>query len=95
MLETNLISPKERPTFLNSLFKMCYRQPNLPSSMVITGLRNVATAAECGGGSAEVYRGDFDGRRVAVKTIRIYLNRNRSHELSVGTPFRTLRGNQF
>jgi len=91
MLETNLISPQERSAFLNNLFKMCYRQRSLPTPMVIKHPQNVAELAECGGGSADVYRGECGGRLVAVKFIRICLRDDRGLELSVGTPFRALR----
>jgi len=59
--------------------------------MVIKHPQNIAELAECGGGSADVYRGEYGGRLVAVKFIRICLRDDRGLELSVGTPFRALR----
>jgi len=63
--------------------------------MVITCLRNVLPMADFGGGSADVYRCEYDGRTVARKAIRIYPSKDRDKQLSVGTPFRTLREYQL
>ena len=84
MLETNMISPRERPKFLNSLCKMCSLKRTLPKSMVITCLRKVSTIAEYGGGFADVYRGEYDGRTVAVKVARLYATSDLELRFSVG-----------
>ena len=86
-----MVLPRERPEFLNSLWKMCYRQHSLPKSMLITHFPDLSEIPQCGGGSGDVYQCEYARRPVAVKVIRFYLNRNRDCELSVGTPFRALR----
>lgn len=86
-----MVFPRERPEFLNSLCKMCYRQRSLPKSMVITHFPDLSEIPQCGGGSADVYRCEYAGRHVAVKVIRVYLSRDRDREQSVGTAFRAPR----
>ena len=85
-----MVTPKERPEFLNRLCKMCDLQGSIPRSMVITSLQNVRTTAEYGGGFADVYRGEYDGRPVAVKVTRLYTRSDHRVLLSVGTPFPAL-----
>ena len=82
-----MILPRERPEIFNSLCKMCYHQRSLPKSMVITCLQDLPPVADFGGGSADVYQCEYDGRTVARKAIRIYLSKDRDKQLSVGTPF--------
>jgi len=89
-----MVYEKERPELLNRLCKMCNNQRSLPRSMVITCLQNVPQIAECGGGSAAVYRGEHCGRQVAIKVLRFYASSNRDLFLSVSTLFHTLY-NQF
>jgi len=85
-----MVYDKERPELLNDLCKMCDIQRSLPKSMVITCLQNVPHIAECGGGSAAVYRGEHRGRQVAIKFLRLYVTSDRDFFLSVSALFHTL-----
>ena len=91
MLETNMISRGERSELLNQLYKMCELQHSPPKSMIIPFLDNVSTTAVRGGGSADTYRGEYEGRPVAVKVMQLYVCSDRGHSLSVGTPICALR----
>ncbi|KAF9647772.1 kinase-like protein [Thelephora ganbajun] len=75
MLDANMIFPKERPRILNRLCKMCDLERSLPTSMVIApaSLRIKSTLAQDGGGSADVYRGEYHGCSVAIKVMRLYV----------------------
>jgi hypothetical protein len=86
-----MISRGERSELLNQLYKMCELQHSPPKSMVIPCLDNVSTTAVRGGGSADTYRGEYEGRPVAVKVMQLYVCSDRGHSLSVGTPICALR----
>ena len=87
MLDTNMISPKERPDFLNRLCKMCDQQRGLPKIMVIECLQDTSKIPEFGGGFADVFRGIYDEQPVAIKVMRLYVRSDRDLCLSVITHF--------
>lgn len=91
MLQTNMVSPKERHRLLNSLCKMCGVLHSVPKSMVIPRLDKVSPLALFDGGFADVYQGECEGRLVAVKTLRLYAGKNNDIYLSVSTPFHSFR----
>jgi hypothetical protein len=78
-MDTDMVSPEERPGVLNRLCKKCDRERSLPSSMVVTyaSLQVPPTLPEAGGGSGDVYRGEYNGRPAAVKVMRIYGSNDR------------------
>lgn len=70
-----MASLKERPGILNRLCKKCGIKRSLPTSMVVafSSLHIDRTRLpEAGGGFADVYRGEYNGRLVAVKRLRLY-----------------------
>jgi hypothetical protein len=91
-----MIYPEEKPEFLNLLCRMCQLQRNIPRSMVIdvaTDLQNVPDVPDYGGGFADVYRGECNGRPVAIKVLRFYASKDADLFRSVGTPFHTAHKN--
>ena len=55
--------------------------------MVITRPLKVSTVVEYRGGFADVHRGEYNGRTVAVKVARIYANSDRKLYFSVSEWF--------
>ena len=80
-----MASRKERPQFLFELCKMCGLQRSLPRLMEIPRIDNRSAAPVSGGGSADVYQGEYKGRQVAIKAIRLYGCNDRDQDQSVGT----------
>ena len=52
--------------------------------MIIPCLDNLFIPAVCGGGTSNVYQGEYKGRLVAIKVPRLCESRDRNLELSVG-----------
>ena len=76
MLEQGDISLREQPKLLNILGKMCSRFKTIPDSMHIESCPKVPMNEEYDGGSAIVSRGEYRGRPVAIKTLRLYIAGN-------------------
>ena len=87
MLETNMMSSRERPEFLNLLCKTCGLQRSLPASMIVSCVQNIPSMAEYAGGFGDVHRGEYNGRPVAVKVMRLYTTSNYGLCFSVGVSF--------
>ena len=73
MLEEGDVSFKDKPEVLNTLGKMCRRLKTIPHSMRIENCPIDPMDEEYDGGCATVYRGQYMGRPVAIKTLRLYL----------------------
>jgi len=82
MLAGNMISRREWPGFLNQLCKTCDLQRKLPTSMIIPPTGKKYTTPMYGGGSADVFRDEYQGRSVAIKYMRIYTSNDRNVEMS-------------
>jgi hypothetical protein len=76
MLENGDVSFRDHPEFLNTLGKMCRRLKTIPDSMRIENCPISSMDEEYGGGFATVHRGEYRGRSVAIKTLRLYLSNN-------------------
>ena len=73
MLEEGDVSFKDQPEFLNVLGKMCRQLKTIPDSMHIENCPIGPMDEAYEGGYATVSRGEYRGRSVAVKTLRLYL----------------------
>lgn len=84
-----MVFPKERPVILNRLCKNCDIERSLPKSMIITNasLQYKSKIPETGGGFGDVYRGEFGGRPVAIKVMRLWVSSDLNNFLSVCTAF--------
>ena len=58
--------------------------------MIIPRLDTGSTPAPCRGGFADVYRGKYKGRTVAIKVPRLYTRNDPDLDLSVGAPLHAL-----
>jgi hypothetical protein len=81
-LEDNTISDRERLKLLNELCKTCSRHRVIPKSMHIPDCSKGAMEAGRGG-FANVLRGTYKGRRVAIKVVRVCLKDDLNVILSV------------
>ena len=71
-LESHTISDRERRKLLNKLCKTCSRHRVIPKSMDIPDCSDGSVEIERGG-FADVSQGTYEGRRVAVKAVRVYI----------------------
>jgi len=90
MLEEGEISLKDQPELLNILGKICRRFKTIPDSVRIEGSLDGPMSEEYGGGFATVFRGEYRGRPVAIKTVHLYLTSNLEKCFSVRTSYRFL-----
>ena len=86
-----MVSSRGRPEFLNRLGRMCGQQHSLPTSMIVSCLQNIPPMVECAGGFADVHRGEYNGRPVAVKVMRLYTTGNYEVFFSVSASFHTAK----
>ena len=63
---------RERLNLLNKLCKTCSRHRVIPMSMHIPDCSEDSVQVESGG-FADVSRGTYEGRRVAIKVVRAYI----------------------
>jgi serine/threonine protein kinase len=73
---------RERLTLLNKLCKTCSRHRVIPKSMHIPDCSEDSVEIE-GGGFANVSRGTYQGRPVAIKVVRVYITSDMDDILSV------------
>jgi len=66
------MSDRERLKLLNELCKTCSRHRVIPKSMHIPDCSEDSVEVECGG-FADVSRGTYEGRQVAIKVVRAYI----------------------
>ena len=69
----HMVCGEDRHQLLNMLCKVCSRQRMIPKSMYTVERLNGELVEEYDGGHAIISRAEHNGRRVAVKTVRIYL----------------------
>jgi len=63
---------RDRLKLFNKLCKKCSRHRIIPHSMLIPECSEDSEEVECGG-FANVSRGTYEGRQVAIKVVRMYL----------------------
>lgn len=63
---------RERRKLLNKLCKTCSRHRIIPTSMNIPDCSRGSVEVEYGG-FADVFLGTYEGRRVAIKAVRVYI----------------------
>lgn len=79
------MSDRERLKLFNKLCKICSRHRVIPKSMHIPDCSKDSVEVECGG-YANVSRGTYGGRRVAIKVVRVYTVSDLDVILSVSVP---------
>ena len=70
------LEPRLRRKCLTALCKICGRCGLLPRSVQIPLCYNRTDAPLCYGGFGEVWKGEHQGREVAVKVLRVYVTSN-------------------
>lgn len=87
MLADGDISFEDRPEFLNILGKMCRLLKTVPDSMRIENCPIDQMNEEYSGGCGTVFRGEYQGRPVAIKTLNLYLVGNFEEDFGVSANF--------
>lgn len=57
---------------MRALYRICGREALLPKSLSIPLCCNTTGTPLCSGGFADVWKGNYDGREVAAKSLRVY-----------------------
>ena len=78
------LSSKLRKKALSALCKVCGRQALLPRSLQIPPCYDRSDEALHRGGYADVWMGEYEGRKVAVKVLRIFTTSDINKTTSVG-----------
>lgn len=78
------LTPRLRKKCLRALCKICGRQALLPRSLQIPLCYNRLDNALYSGGYADVWMGEHQGRKVAVKVLRLYSTSNLGKVINVG-----------
>jgi hypothetical protein len=76
------MSDQERLTLFDELCKTCSQHRVIPKSMHIPDCSEGSVEVECGG-YADVSQSTYEGRRVAVKVVRLYMTSDLDGILSV------------
>ena len=73
MLEDGDIPFESQPEAINTLGTMCSQLGTIPDCMHIQNCQVISEREEFSGGFANVYRGVYRDRTVAVKNLRVYV----------------------
>ena len=84
-LQDHAIPDQERLKLFNELCKTCGRHRIVPKSMHIPDCSEGTVEVECGG-FADVSQSTYEGRRVAIKVVRMYTTSDLDVILSVSLP---------
>ena len=76
------MSDRKRRKLFNKLCKKCSQNRVVPNSMNIPDCSEGSVEVECGG-FANVSQSTYEGRRVAVKVVRMYVTSDLDAILSV------------
>ena len=91
MLENSEVSLEDQSHIFNVLGKMCRDLKTIPDSLHIEGCSGVAN--ERHGGSASVSQGIYRGRKVAIKTLNLYVTSD--YDELFGVCIKSLCGGTF
>jgi hypothetical protein len=80
------MSDHERLKLFNKLCKLCSRHRVIPKSMHIPDCSKDSVEVERGG-FADISKGTYQGRRVAIKVVRVYVTSDLDVILSVSLLF--------
>jgi hypothetical protein len=70
---------------MRAMPKLCAAHGMLPSSYILTdGLEVIGDKAYKFGGFADIWKGRFEGRNVAIKALRVYATNNLGKIKKVG-----------
>lgn len=64
----------EKNPFYKALLKLCEGSKLYPTCLALRQVDLSGKDAEAGGGFADVWKHEFEGRFVAIKAVRIYAN---------------------
>lgn len=92
MLEKGEIPSMDRPELLNALGKICSRLKTIPDTMRIENCLDGQMNEEYGGGFATVSRGEYRGRKVAIKILHLYVTSDLEECFDVRTQFADVLG---
>jgi len=81
-LENEAMSDRDRLKLFNKFCKTCSRHRVIPKSMHIPDCSG-GSVEVTSGGSADVSQGVYEGRRVAIKVVRVYITSDLNAILSV------------
>jgi len=73
-----------RKRCLRSLYRICGRQALLPRPLAIPLCYDPKEVPLCHGGFSDVWKGQYDGREVASKVLRVYQNSDLEQIRKVG-----------
>ena len=92
-LNGSMVPPKERCEILNQLGKICGKERTVPRVMLIdpASVHYLSTRPEFDGGFGDVYRGEYNGHRVAIKVARLTLTCDLDRRISVCTLLHEVR----
>ena len=74
MLNSDTLALRRRRKCLGALRKLCGRHALLPRSVQITPTYDRSNDPQYRGGYAEVWKGKYQGRKVAVKVLIVYVS---------------------
>lgn len=87
------LGPRLRKKSLGALHKICGRQALLPRSLELPFCYDRSEEALYSGGYADVWKGEHQDRKVAVKVLKVYSTSNLHKITSVGqSPFKCTGG---
>ena len=87
------LPPRLRGKCLSALCRICRRQALLPRSLKIPICYNRSATPLYRGGFADVWKGEYQGRYVAVKVLRVYSTSDigKIVRVSLRTPAKMIR----
>ena len=78
------LPPETRRVCLRSSYEICGRESLLPMSLQIPLCYNPTDTPQTHGGLADVWKGQYKGREVAAKALKVYITSDLSKIRKVG-----------
>jgi len=85
------LPPQTRKACVRSLYSICGRRALLPKPLAIPLCYDPMGIPSCRGGFADVWKGQYNGREVASKVLRVYQNGDLERIRRVGRPSSVVR----